>query len=454
MADITPVPVPRENVNDETVNIVAWRVASGDAVEAATVLAEIETSKTNFDVEAPCAGFVKYTLPEGAEVEVGGVLCYIVESADTPIPECPAAEPSTSAAPVSSGGEQPTAPSSADLTFASTPEAQSTRFSAKALALLHERGLSADQFEGRGLVRLSDVLTALGEGSKEAGARQGAIPAPEPVRERATFSTDVPFRLESLPRKKRVEARYLGWGARNTLTSSVTVTCRTRGLREAVERQVGGSVTATSVIVFETSRLLRQHLPLNAFHQDGTVCVYDEINIGCAIDAGQGLKVPVVRNADKKALGDIADELQELTVAYLNDELPVESLAGGTFTVTDLSGEGAFAFQPLINQGQSAILGVGAEFFPPGSREGLFNLVLSFDHQVTEGRQAARFLSDLRYRLEGYEEALVKEQVDEDPCCAVCMTPRSELKPRVYMLQMVGDDGQPAPICSLCATGY
>ncbi|MCP4642913.1 MAG: hypothetical protein GY851_20875, partial [bacterium] len=322
MAEITPVHVPRENVNDETVNVVAWRVASGEPVRAGAVLAEIETSKTNFDVEAPCAGFVKYTLPEGAEVEVGGVLCHIVESADTPIPDTLTTAPSAPSAP---GTAQATAPvtASAELTFTVPPEAQSTRFSAKALALIRERGLPEDPFKGRGLVRTSDVLAALGEGSSEALTPSEPKSAHRPAREGAAFSTDVPFRSESLPRKKRVEARYLEWGVQNTLTSSVTVTCRTQGLREAVEQQVGGNVTATAVIVFETSRLLRQHPEFNAFHQDGNACLYEEVNIGCAIDAGQGLKVPVLRNADNKALGEVADELQELTVAYLNDELPI-----------------------------------------------------------------------------------------------------------------------------------
>lgn len=81
-------------------------------------------------------------------------------------------------------------------------------------------------------------------------------------------------------------------------------------------------------------------------------------------------------------------------------------LAGGTFTITDLSGEGVSSFRPLINQGQSAILGVCSEVFAPGGKVGRFDLTLAFDHQLTEGRTAARFLNDLRERLGHHEASL------------------------------------------------
>ena len=79
-------------------------------------------------------------------------------------------------------------------------------------------------------------------------------------------------------------------------------------------------------------------------------------------------------------------------LAYTSGEITLEAASGGTFTVTDLSGEGVFSFQPLINQRQSAILGVGAEFLAPGGSEGFYQLILTFDHRLTEGRAAAQFL--------------------------------------------------------------
>ena len=155
--------------------------------------------------------------------------------------------------------------------------------------------------------------------------------------------------------------------------------------------------------MFEAARLLRKHPVFNAFYEDGAVNYYDEVNVGFAVDAGEGLKVPVIRDADKKDLGAIAREIQDLLLAYTSGEITLEAASGGTFTVTDLSGEGVFSFQPLINHRQSAILGVGAESLAPGSSSGSYQLILAFDHRLTEGRAAARFLKDLRDKLSAYE---------------------------------------------------
>ena len=219
-------------------------------------------------------------------------------------------------------------------------------------------------------------------------------------------------RSERLTRAKRVEAKSLRDGAETTLPSVVTVACPTRGFRAAVAHQAAVGDIATAVIVAETARLLRKYPVFNAYHADGNINYYENVNIGFAIDAGRGLKVPVIRDADRKEIVAIAAELRELVVTYLDDRLTVESLAGGTFTVTDLSGENVVAFHPLISRGQAAILGVCAEVSLPGTGAGAFNLVLGFDHQLSEGRTAGRFLGELRERLAQYEETFLRDRAD------------------------------------------
>ena len=121
--------------------------------------------------------------------------------------------------------------------------------------------------------------------------------------------------------------------------------------------------------------------------------------------------------------------------------------------MTDLSGEGVFAFHPLINQGQSAILGIGAEFFPPGSREGMFNLMLAFDHQISEGRAAAKVLNQLKQRIAGYESAM--EATANDSHCEQCFATLSELTTlKHHLLQTVGPRGSTRMVCTRCAMGY
>jgi len=258
--------------------------------------------------------------------------------------------------------------------------------------LVKEHDIPLEKFAGMGLVREADVLALLGKPVSRHDLVAGVA------------AKSVTFRSEALPKSKQAEARYLLAGS-NALVSSVSVACPTRGLRAAAQNHPEWGSSPAAAIVFEAARLLRRYPIFNAFYEDGAANYYDEVNVGFAVDAGGGLKVPVIRDADKKELGVIAREIQDLLLAYTNGEITLEAASGGTFTVTDLSAEGVFSFQPLINHRQSAILGVGAEFFPPGCSEGSYQLILAFDHRLSEGRAAAQFLKELRDRIAAYEGA-------------------------------------------------
>ena len=264
-------------------------------------------------------------------------------------------------------------------------------------------------------------------------------------------------------RSKQTEIRYLTSGYHNTLPSVVTVAVPTLGLRAAVMQYAHGPGSTTAIILFEVARLL-QHYPLfNAFYADGAACLYEAINIGFALDAGHGLKVPVIRHADTKSLPEIASEMQVMLHRYLDNTLRVDDLVAGTFTITDLSGEGVLTFHPLINQGQGAILGIGSAYGSGGGPvEGFFTLTLSFDHQLTEGQQAAQFLQELARRLQAYE-AVMQTQSSEihEPRCARCLTPLSRLRQldpgqrgTHFLVQIIQSDGTRAYCCSLCMQGW
>jgi len=107
--------------------------------------------------------------------------------------------------------------------------------------------------------------------------------------------------------------------------------------------------------------------------------------------------VPVIRDCKGDSPLDIARSVRDLSLRYMRDELAAEDLMGGTFTVTDLSGHGVVHFIPVINERQSAILGICAERPGTAGRE----LVLTFDHRMADGMLAAEFLNQLRERLEG-----------------------------------------------------
>ncbi len=437
MSDVVPVVVPQENVNDESVLLLAWNVSDGDVVTAGQVVAEVEGRKASFEIEAPADGFVRITRDVGEEVPVGAVLCHVAPDLETPLPD--------GAEPVRTG----------HTTFAGDGASRSTRFSHKARRLIEERALSEDDFHQAGLVRELDVLRQLGEVPADA-IQTGSPPSEAAAAPPPVPSIGISYRTEPLSRSKRLEARYIASSYYRTLRSAVTIAVPTRGFRDAMQRHEHIGQDSAAVIVFECARLLRKYPVFNGFFSDGNANLYDEVNVGFAIDADRGLKVPVIRNADTKSLHQIADELRDYLVAYVEDELPVDSLAGGTFTVTDLSGEGVLSFDPLINQGQSAILGVSSEFFAPGSREGLFNLTLAYDHHLADGRTAARFLNDLRDRLEGYERALRPgdRARDDQPYCFRCSRSVNELVVHHYLVNAVRPDGSQGHLCTVCLGGW
>jgi pyruvate/2-oxoglutarate dehydrogenase complex dihydrolipoamide acyltransferase (E2) component len=243
----------------------------------------------------------------------------------------------------------------------------------------------------------------------------------------------------------------------------VTIAVPTRGLRAAAAQYVHAPGSITAIMLFEVGRLLRHYPLFNAFYAHGAAHLYEAVNVGFALDAGHGLKVPVIRQADTKSLPEIASEMQAMLRRYLDHTLRVEDLAAGTFTITDLSNEGVLTFHPLINQGQAAILGIGSEYSSGiGPAEGFFTLILAFDHQLTEGRQAAQFLQELARRLQAYE-AVMQAQSSEsrEPHCARCLTSLSRLR-RLdqeqrgahFLVQTIQPDGSRAYCCSLCMQGW
>ncbi len=420
------VRAPHEFVNDESVLLIEWLVKDGEPVQKGHSLVTIETSKATLDIEAPVGGYVRFDLPRGTEVKVGGVLCFIADSPTEPIPET--SERSSETADMLSPRDTSTA-----------LPAAATRFSAQATSLMKEHGLTEQQFAGKALVTARDVLNLV----------NGQKP---PQSEIEPASSDASVRTEELPRRKRIEAKLLLAG-QNSVSSLVSVICSTRGLKPAAQTHPELRGGPLPLILYETARLLRKYPIFNAFYQEGKVRYYDSVNIGVAIDAGRGLKVPVLANADHRTITEIRMEVENFVLAYLDDTLPVHAFAGGTFTVTDLSGEDVFSFVPLINQSQCAILGVGAEYFPPGSTEGVFNLILAFDHRLTEGRAAAAFLKELRDHLASYERVLGGPAAE--PCCTRCLRTASDLTElNVPILLGMGTSGRPEPICANCILGW
>jgi len=442
MPETISVTIPHETVNDESVKILSWKVVSGSRVEKEQLICEVETSKAVMEIHAPGAGMVQYLAAVGDEVPVGSVICEI-------IPE-PQKQPDLT---LIEAKAEPAAP------IADSPPA---RFTPLARNVAAEYGIDQAAFPPGTLVRSSDILRKAGKLAPKVEARPEWF-TPNQVRgstrhdgqSENTPVVGVPVDWIDLPRRKILEGRILGMGQAACIQSSVTLMCRAAKLRARVDKLGLSAVGLNALIIFEVARLLRKYPMFNALFDRGRIGQYREVNIGWAIDGGQGLVVPVIKHADQKSLHEIASIMEQHVEAYVGNSLAPGDFLSGTFTVSDLSGDGASFFQPLINRGQSAILGIGSDMASE-SREP-FYLTLAFDHQLAEGRSAAHFLRELCGRLEVHAEIERTRtdgfhSSDSERFCVLCQRDESTL--REFRAILVKSEVPPGSVCSICLAGY
>jgi pyruvate/2-oxoglutarate dehydrogenase complex dihydrolipoamide acyltransferase (E2) component len=457
MPEIVFVTIPQETVNDESVRILSWKVASGSKVEKDQQLCEVETSKAVMEIEAPEAGVVMYSAKAGEEVPVGSMICEIVpEGMTVTAQSVPASTQSVADIAQSTSDVAQLAAVRVEILSgtaveplidaADLPPARLTPLAAKLAA---EFGFAKESFARGALVRRDDVLRRAGK-LPPPPAMKASAPKPvvaEPVENAPVAGVAVTW--TDLPRRKIFEAKVLGQGQARTVQSQVTSSVRAPRLRARLERLGLTSVGLGALVIFEGARLLRKYPEFNAVHDRGRMGAYGDVNVGWAIDGGQGLMVPVIPKADEKTAQEIVEVMQRHIDGYVEGKLGTADFLGGTFTVSDLSGDGISHFHPLISQGQAAILGVGGELDGAGN-ETLY-LTLAFDHQLAEGRKAAQFVRELAGRLETHaalEPAPVQEAPEGEPYCALCQ--RDVAAIRAIRGMLVKSEIPVGYVCSVC----
>jgi pyruvate dehydrogenase E2 component (dihydrolipoamide acetyltransferase) len=197
----------------------------------------------------------------------------------------------------------------------------------------------------------------------------------------------------------------LAQSAQVTLSMEVDMTDALK-LREQLKQLVTDTPTLTDLVIRAAVLALGEHPALNATLEGDHFQVHPEVHIGLAVDAEDGLIVPVVRDAQTLDLMAVAERTRELAERARHNDLRSEELRGGTFTVTSLGPLGVDFFTPIINPPQVAILGIGRTFSKlilsgerVSERTSMY-LNLSFDHQVVDGAPAARFLQSVKRYLE------------------------------------------------------
>jgi len=379
------VVMPALEMAQETGKLISWLKKEGDSVSKGEALLEIETDKAVMEIESPGDGVLAgVKVQPGAEVPVGRTIAWIVRPGEVPPTDEVATTSGRKTTVVAASASSPPASVNQDA----QPATQAVRISPKARRLASERGVNLADVRGSGPggeILASDILAAA---ESKAGPSPAAVESGSPIfrlmAERTTQSwTTVPHFFV---------VRDVDAGALNEARQK---------LAPEIEQSRGLKLTHTDLLAALVARVLLKHPGMNASWAGEGVHTNAEINIGLAMAVDDGVVAPVIHNADRSKLSEIAARRRDLTERARGGKLRPADIAGGTFTISNLGMFGVDAFTAIIIPPQVAILAVGRitdRVVPvdghPGIRP-MMTLTLSSDHRVVDGARAAEFLRDL-----------------------------------------------------------
>jgi len=390
--------MPKLDEAMRTGRIVKWLKNEGDRVEKGEVICEIETEKTAFEIEAEASGILsKLMAKEGEDVPVAAPIVFILQpgekAPEVAEPVVKAEEEVKEEVPVEVKAEAPTV----------TKESEAIKASplAKSIAKEHSIDLSLVAGTGPGgRITKEDVLQALEESK---------VVTTPPAREEPELAEEERVPLSSM---REVIARRM--------TESfqaphfyLTVEVDTQELGEArkqliplIENKIGIRLTVTDLIIKMVAKTLEDNPSVNCAYADGAMKLFKRIDIGLVAAVEGGLIVPVIRQANKKSLAEIAKDRAELTEKARERKLSVEEMRGSTFTISNLGMFGIDQFSAILQPPEGAILAIGRITDKAVVRDGqivirpMMTLTLSIDHRVLDGVLGSQFLQSLKGYIE------------------------------------------------------
>jgi pyruvate dehydrogenase E2 component (dihydrolipoamide acetyltransferase) len=366
--------------------------AVGESVTAGEPLYEVETEKVLYEVEAPSAGIVAaWLVEEGATVECGVAVAVLAEPGEDLAVVTGRYADRISANGASVARERAASERATGSASVSTHAGSSRRaVSPVARKLAAEMGVDLEAIVGSGpggRVTKEDVERAAR--SPRAPTRSAPPAAPAP-----SGGARTPLRGARRTIAERMH-QSLRDSAQITITTEADVTAATE-LRARLKNEF--EATYTDMLIHAASRALLRHPRVAARLEGAEIVRPAEINVGIAVALSEGLIVPVVRDAARKGLREIAIEAKALGEKARTGHLKLEDVTGGTFTITNLGTYGIDGFTPILNPGETGILGVGRIVEKPAiyrgeiARRAMMTLSLTFDHRVVDGAPAAEFL--------------------------------------------------------------
>jgi 2-oxoglutarate dehydrogenase E2 component (dihydrolipoamide succinyltransferase) len=395
MIDIK-VPVVGESISEVT--LLKWTKQDGAWVERDEVIAELESEKATFEINAEQAGVLKHGAKEGDTIQIGDVVAHIDETAQKPahITE----EPKEQVAPAAKEkSEAPVTAVSNDIK--ATPVAA---------AIIADKKVNPESIKPSGAggkIVKGDVLQALSQPGKIGFTGASELYSRNVRRERMSNLRKTISRR--LVESKNTTAMLTTF---NEADMSSIMDIRAR-YKDKFKEQHGVNLGFMSFFAKACAIALNEWPAVNAYINGDEIVYHEYADISIAVSTPRGLTVPVMRNVESLSMAEVEKKVVELAGKARDNKLTMEELSGGTFTITNGGVFGSLMSTPIINLPQSAILGMHKIQERPMAVNGqvvirpMMYLALSYDHRIIDGRESVGFLVRVKELLENPDQLLI-----------------------------------------------
>lgn len=410
MAIKVTVPELGDSVLEATV--IRWVKQEGDFVKLGETIVELETEKANFEVAAKTTGMLSRILKEAEQdVAVGDVLGEM-EPSEEPVVSKESKPEQTKESPSEQQGANVINIDAKETKVKATPVAQN---------IAEQSKIDLSEVKGTGVgnkITKEDVQAHAGSGQKAATPESKDVSDLFPSITKMYSDRE---RRVKMSRRRRTIARRLK-EAQNTAAILTTfnevdmynvMDLRKRKKEEFKERH-GVGLGFSCFFVKACISALREFPQLNAEIQNDEIVFKDYYDIGIAIGAEEGLVVPVLRDADRKSMAEIEQQVKDFAVKSNEGKLSLDDLVGGTFSITNGGVFGSLVSTPIINPPQVGILGLHKIEERPVVKDNeiiirpMMYTALSYDHRIVDGREAVQFLVKIKNLIEDPESLLIE----------------------------------------------
>lgn len=398
MIDIK-VPVVGESISEVT--LLKWTKPDGAWVERDEVLAELESEKATFEINAEKAGILKHGAAEGDTVKIGDVVCQIDEKATKP-------EGAATPAPAKEE-KKAVAPAKTETTAPVAAVSNEVKASPVAAAIIADKKVDVGSIKptgSGGKILKDDVLQALNNPGKVAFNGGGLGSRNVRKEKMSNLRKTISRRLVE---SKNTTAMLTTF---NEVDMGRIMEVRTK-YKDKFKEIHGVNLGFMSFFAKACAIALSEWPAVNAYIDSDEIVYHDYADISIAVSTPRGLTVPVMRNVESMSMADVEKKVVELAGKARDNKLTMEELTGGTFTITNGGVFGSLMSTPIINLPQSAILGMHKIQERPMAVNGqvvvrpMMYVALSYDHRIIDGRESVSFLVRVKELLENPELLLL-----------------------------------------------